>query len=320
MRLVDHGEFDQWVTAAAAARTSLPEAFIEKDYWITEVLRALAIGLPGAIVFKGGTSLSKGWHMLSRFSEDLDILVRPGAVNPPWTTAAAMERGLKNVCSIVEQVDGLTGDPSRTTRSRPKGRAEFFRYVPRFSDFPGIEPGLVVEPGIGSGDWPTSPRQISSLAADTVVEAGAAEAVGADDLVAFEIETLEPARTFVEKLFIAHAAVERHRAGEGIGRRARHFADLAILTEVPSITDLVRSDRYGEIVRDVDRASREWYGAAHNPPPDLRFAQSSVFIPDDVFDAISRVYDAECSRLFFGKAYPSLSDGQDRLRRLRDYL
>ena len=49
---------------------------IEKDWWVTAVLRAM-FSLPYAkhLSFKGGTSLSKCWHLIDRFSEDIDIAI-----------------------------------------------------------------------------------------------------------------------------------------------------------------------------------------------------------------------------------------------------
>ena len=57
-----------------ALQTGLPPSSIEKDWWVTQVLKALHT-LPYAehIAFKGGTSLSKCWNLIARFSEDVDI-------------------------------------------------------------------------------------------------------------------------------------------------------------------------------------------------------------------------------------------------------
>src|SRR5205814_7589456 len=56
--------------------TGLPAVAIEKDWWVTLVLNAsFALAYSNNIVFKGGTSLSKGWNLIDRFSEDLDLAV-----------------------------------------------------------------------------------------------------------------------------------------------------------------------------------------------------------------------------------------------------
>jgi hypothetical protein len=320
VKLNERDDFDQWVIRAAE-QSGLPEAFVEKDYYVTEALRAVTLAFPGAVVFKGGTSLSKGWGILERFSEDLDLLIRRASVSPPWTTDGQVMSGLKRVCAVVATVPGFSRDPTRTSVSRPKRRAEFFAYEPRFPEFPGIESGLLLEPGIGSGDWPTTPRSTSSLVATEVIETGMGTEIETDDLAPFEIDILAPERTFVEKLFIAHAAVENHRAGTPIGRRARHFADLAVLAARPEIRDLL-ADRatYRSIVEDIDRSSREWYGPEHLPPNDLRFADSSVFLSEADLESIRAAYDRECNRLFFGRAYPSLDVCLSRLAALRDQL
>jgi predicted nucleotidyltransferase component of viral defense system len=57
-----------------AAKTQLSPDAIEKDWWVTMTLRALfSCECAGHIVFKGGTSLSKAWNLIERFSEDIDI-------------------------------------------------------------------------------------------------------------------------------------------------------------------------------------------------------------------------------------------------------
>jgi hypothetical protein len=74
----DDPEFGDLVSIVAGER-HLGRGLVEKDYWVTHTLRALHdLGL--AIWFKGGTSLSKGFGLIERFSEDLDLKVEPGRV------------------------------------------------------------------------------------------------------------------------------------------------------------------------------------------------------------------------------------------------
>src|SRR5580658_6932052 len=63
--------------AETAARKVLPEAIIEKDFWVCWMLKQLfsTEALSGRLLFKGGTSLSKIFHAISRFSEDIDLAV-----------------------------------------------------------------------------------------------------------------------------------------------------------------------------------------------------------------------------------------------------
>lgn len=79
MRLFEHPDFEQAIIRAAEhfRARRLREAIIEKDYYVTEALRIVAAAAPDQIIFKGGTSLAKGWNLIQRFSEDIDIFLDP---------------------------------------------------------------------------------------------------------------------------------------------------------------------------------------------------------------------------------------------------
>ena len=66
MRLFEHPDFDQ-VILQAAEHFQLRPGIIEKDYYVTEVLRIIAATAGDKVIFKGGTSLSKGWNLIQRF-------------------------------------------------------------------------------------------------------------------------------------------------------------------------------------------------------------------------------------------------------------
>ena len=72
--LAQRDDFKELINIAAHQLTIRPE-IVYKDYWATSALRAIASdpNLHKQIIFKGGTSLSKGWKLIDRFSEDLDI-------------------------------------------------------------------------------------------------------------------------------------------------------------------------------------------------------------------------------------------------------
>jgi predicted nucleotidyltransferase component of viral defense system len=75
LRLFQHPDFEQAILQAAEhfREQNLRPAIIEKDYYVTEALRVLTNSSGSKIIFKGGTSLPKGWNLVQRFSEDIDI-------------------------------------------------------------------------------------------------------------------------------------------------------------------------------------------------------------------------------------------------------
>ena len=72
MRLFEHPDFDQAILRAAEhfQDQGLRPAIIEKDYFVTEALRVIAEVAADKVIFKGGTSLSKGWNLIRRFSHE----------------------------------------------------------------------------------------------------------------------------------------------------------------------------------------------------------------------------------------------------------
>lgn len=196
MRLHEHPDFATFVTAAANA-AELQESFVEKDYWITEILRVIAATLPERAMFKGGTSLSKGWGLLDRFSEDVDLFVNP-SVHPPLS-GNQIDKVLKGLRDDVDAIPGLMFDPEESRTIGGFGRMDTFRYEPAFEGPLGFPPTVRLEPGVQSGQHPTERRPISSLVGAMLVERGVAGGLQVEGLEPFDMELLHFRRTFCGK-------------------------------------------------------------------------------------------------------------------------
>ena len=85
LRLFEHPDFEQAIIQAAEhfRGQGMRPAIIEKDYYVSEALRVIAATAGDKVIFKGGTSLAKGWNLIQRFSEDIDIFLDPTAFQPP---------------------------------------------------------------------------------------------------------------------------------------------------------------------------------------------------------------------------------------------
>jgi hypothetical protein len=317
VRLHEHDDFAAFVTAAAADN-DLAEAFIEKDYWITEILCVIAQTLRGRAIFKGGTSLSKGWALLDRFSEDVDLFVDPDV--EPTLGKRAVDRVLKQLANHVEVIGGLALTDSNTIGGR--GRVDTFTYESRFPAIAGFPPTVRLEPGVQSGRQPTAEVEISSLVSDLLRVRGAVgDLGGVDGLEPFPMTLLHFRRTFVEKLFAIHGKVERLKAdGHPLGRDARHYADIHVLAGRDEVLEMLRSEEYAEIRRDYDANSRAFFPKSYRPPEGLRFDQSdALFPPAHVRELIELDYERECARLFF-RPHPPFSDVLARLETIRELL
>lgn len=318
MKLCEHPDFAALLVAAAQA-TGLSEQFVEKDYYVTEVLRIIAGTYRGQVIFKGGTSLSKGWALIDRFSEDVDLFVDPARFDPPLSGARAVDRELRTLRDRVAAHPGLELAPELGQTIGGRGRADHLAYATRFDALPGIASTVRLEPGVQSGDHPVEQRTIDSLVAAFLREQGQGEL--ADDLEPFVMILLHFRRTFVEKLFTIHSKVIRLiEDGTPVARDARHYADLHALASRPEVLAMLRSDEYREIREDYDVLSSQWFPRSHRPPAGLSFRESQALFPTaELRKQLAADYARQCELLFPGD-FPSFTDVLGSFERLREWL
>ncbi|MBS1868042.1 MAG: nucleotidyl transferase AbiEii/AbiGii toxin family protein [Actinobacteria bacterium] len=304
---------------ATAQANGLNEQFVEKDYYVTEVLRIVAEAYGAKVIFKGGTSLSKGWALIDRFSEDVDLFVDPARFNPPLQGARAIDRELRTLRDLVAGHPGLDLVPELRQTIGGRGRADHLAYVTRFDALPGVASTVRLEPGVQSGDHPVERRTIESLIAVFLREQDQTDV--AEDLEPFEMTLLHFRRTFVEKLFTIHSKVMRLlEDGTPVARDARHYADLHALASRPEVLAMLQSDEYREIRDDYDELSSQWFPRGHRPPAGLSFRQSpALFPPAQLREQLAADYASQCELLFPGD-FPSFAAVLGSFERLREWL
>ncbi len=320
MRLCEHPDFEQAVVRAAehfSARRLRP-AIIEKDYYVTEALRAIADAAGDKVIFKGGTSLSKGWDLIERFSEDIDLFLDPLAFSPPLK-GRAIDRGLKRLRDAVGHHPALTfiADESQTIGGF--GRNDHFAYTQHFGGPGEVRDRVLLETGTASGREPTSTVALRSYLAEFLEDT--TQSIGAEDEASFSLRLLHFRRTFVEKMFAIHSKVELlKRAGEPIGSYARHYYDLYQLAARPEVRAMLSSDEYATIKADYDKISRAHFPKSYFHPEDMSFARSDALFPRaDLAALIGPEYEQQCQTLCYGP-FPSWNQVQARFDELRDVL
>jgi len=320
VKLFEHPDFEQAVIRAAEhfRARGLREAIIEKDYFVTEALRIIELAAGSKVIFKGGTSLSKGWNLVQRFSEDADIFLDPTAFDPPLGKKA-IDRELKKLRQAIERHPGLKFVENESQTIGGFGRNDRFEYVQRFAGTGDIRNRVFVEAGTASGREPTEIVRLQSYVGQFLQETGVS--LGADDEGPFTMRLLHFRRTFVEKMFAIHAKVEAFKqAGKPIGGYARHYYDLFCLAARPEVLAMLQSDEYGVIKADYDRISTEHFEKSYVAPPYMSFAKSDALFPPAELRAILAVeFEKQCRVLCFGP-FPSWDDVQARLEEMRQLL
>ena len=222
MKLFQHPDFEQAVIRAADyfRPRGLREAIIEKDYYVTETLRIIEQQTGSKVIFKGGTSLSKGWGLIQRFSEDIDIFLDPTAFTPALGKKG-IDRELKKLRDSIERHPGLTFIEKESQTIGGFGRNDRFQYVQRFAGTGEIRNRVFVEAGTASGREPTERVRLQSYVGQFLDEIGTS--LGAEDEGPFEMRLLHFRRTFVEKMFAIHAKVEAFKLLGGSRRDCCHL-------------------------------------------------------------------------------------------------
>jgi Nucleotidyl transferase AbiEii toxin, Type IV TA system len=320
VRLFEHPDFDQAVLQAAEhfRGKGLRPSLIEKDYYVTEALRIIADRAGDKIIFKGGTSLSKGWNLIQRFSEDIDIFLDPLAFTPPLGKKG-IDRELRKLRDAIGTHPALTFEAEESVTIGGFGRSDRFSYEQRFGGPGEITSRVLLEAGAASGREPTVVVELCSFLSQFLVQTGAS--LGATDESRFSMRLLHFRRTFVEKMFAIHSKVELlKREGRPLGGYARHYYDLFQLAAQPEVVAMLKSDEYAVIKADYDRISRDHFPKSYFHPEGMSFAKSdAIFPPDELAAAIAIEYEAQCRALCYGP-FPAWAEVQARLVTLRDFL
>ena len=284
-------------------------AIVEKDYYLCRALHALSAGHAGEFILKGGTSLSKGWNLLDRFSEDLDILVRSEA---DWGKSKRDTR-LKVLRDAIGEAKGfaLDQEDKRTRAETGVSRSAVYRYQSVTSDVPGLGRNVLFEAGYrGSADAAVK-RTIRSMVAEYAKDKGQQDL--AEDLRDFEIELQDLRRTFVEKLFAIHAAYAKDLANN----RMRHYYDLSRLCGVEEIQSYVGTGAYRACVADVKGICRDSFPDQAVPEGDS-FKDSRAFQVSETFAELERNYKRE-AEIFFSEP-PKLKAIFEEIKKVRPKL
>lgn len=294
-------DFESLLDEAARFHGIPDPAFVEKDYYVTEALRAVASGFGDHVIFKGGTSLSKGWSLIHRFSEDIDLYVHPGDRGEK-----ARNTLLKAVANAVGTCPALSARKLQPHPVKGVARATVFEY--RSATYETrIENMVIVRAGIQSGIFPTEVLEIRSLLAEFLASRGVGPI--SNDMETFKMNVLHYRRTFVEKLFALHDKVARGVLAEGghLGRYARHYYDVSQLLPLAEVQAMLNGPEYREIAADYHRLTSSYF-PNQLLPAGMNLHESPALFPDAELKAIlGASYLNECEILCYG-SFPSYDE------------
>ena len=219
----------------------MPQAYVEKDYWMTRALRFLSeSSYAEDVVFKGGTSLSKAYRLIHRFSEDIDLAVRSAG-----KTNSAKKQLIKNVESVVTQgLNYLEGNERETKGSKFRRTVHQYPHSVDDGDFGQASRDLLIEINAFTNPEPFEIRELRTFIAEGLSRKGKTDLIDRFGLENFSIKVLSPKRTLVEKML---GIIKYSYSDDPIARLSdhiRHLYDICLVLKHHEYQDFIASNEF----------------------------------------------------------------------------
>ena len=302
---------------------------IEKDWWVTAVLRAL-FQLPYAdhLSFKGGTSLSKCWNLIDRFSEDIDIaidreylgfsgILSKTQISDKLRRAACsfvreqMQKDLANqLCQTgidsskfnvnVNITSVTTTDPEVINVNYDSALVDALTITISDDNARYIMPKVKIEVSGRSMGEPVSDVLLDSMIDQVYPTAPFAEAK-------FNVRAVRPERTFLEKLFLLHEEFAKSQGQIRVERMSRHLYDVRQMLNTP-IAEKAIADK--QLYQQVIEHRRTFIGLRGFDYDSLSLQKLNIIPPNDIMQQWKNDYEKMRLYMIYGEsvAFDNLID------------
>jgi predicted nucleotidyltransferase component of viral defense system len=244
-----------------AVATGFQEKAIEKDWWVTLILQACFLTQwKKDLVFKGGTSLTKAWGLIERFSEDIDLVMNREVLGFKGELSNTQIKRLREktsefmatafMDSLSRSLTEMGVDPKLyKLEVQPGGVADrdpqiLELYYHSFLDTDDyLTEKVIIEIGARSLMEPASNRTIQTIIGTALPNRPFSD-------TPFEVLTVDPRRTFLEKVFLLHEEFSKPRERMRHERMSRHLYDLEKLMDTEFGRDAINDRQlYEKIVQ-----------------------------------------------------------------------
>ena len=314
-----------------SAKTKLRTNAIEKDWWVTLAIKA-AFSTPyrSQLLFKGGTSLSKSWGLIERFSEDIDFVLNREALGFSGELSKSQVAKLRKASShfistvfrgsfsqtllemgVAPELFTLTVQPTEVTDRDPQVLELHYKSLQAADGY--LADKVLIEIGTRSLLEPADARKVHSIIGETIP----GQPFSGEP---FSILTVNPQRTFLEKIFLLHEEFCKPAEKIRHNRMSRHLYDLEQLMDSQyGKAALENTELYRLIVRH-----REKYTPIRGLNYSSLLPQTINFIPlQEVSELWKRDYEGMQASMIYGKSldYTTLIERlhelKDRVRRVK---
>lgn len=211
----DDRELLRDIIVTVSEKSGIEESIVEKDYYVTLILKELVKRNPD-VVFKGGTSLSKAYQVIERFSEDIDI-----TFGEHIGEARRKKLKYKLLRPISEQLGLPIDNWDKIESDKDYNHYDFLYETMNETEGNVLKPYVKLETALMSYSYPTEEREITSIIYENLKDE-APEIISEYGLEPFIMKTQSLVRTFIDKLF---AVCDYYMNGKAT-RNSRHLYDI----------------------------------------------------------------------------------------------
>jgi hypothetical protein len=316
MTLHTDRELFKEIIDTTAKDLNLPFLYIEKDYWVTYVLKNLANSQYSDIaIFKGGTSLSKAYKIIERFSEDIDL-----AVITDGESSNQIKKLIKKIeVAILDENFNELPEHEQTSKG-----SEFRKTLHDYAklengDFGHASESIILELNSFAYPHPFELKEISTYIFDFLSKA-APTMIEQYNLEPFHVNVLNYKRTFCEKISaIARASHESDDEQTQLKEKIRHFYDIYFLMNEKEIDLFLNSNEFVDMIEKVRVDDQNQFN--QNNWATIPLYTTKIFTDTSVIlDQLSSFYTNNFKDLVYAQTLPQINDIKSKIEVLARIL
>jgi len=301
---------------ATALHLNLPYLYIEKDYWVTYVLKNLANSEYSDIaIFKGGTSLSKAYKIIERFSEDIDLAVITDG------------KGSNEIKKLIKKIEVAILDDNFTALPKHEQNSKGSQFRKTVHDYMKLEDGdfghatesIILELNSFAHPHPFEAKEISTYISDFLLTT-APTMIEEYFLEPFNVNVLNYKRTFCEKISaVARASYESDDEYTQLKEKIRHFYDIYFLMNEPEIDSFLYSNDFVDMIQKVRVDDQNQFN--QNNWATVSLYTTKIFTDTAaILDELNNFYSSNFRDLVYAQTLPSIDEIRIKIEVLAEVL
>ena len=313
------------ILANVAEDKGIVDNAVEKDYWVSMVLRSIfSLPYATAFVFKGGTSLSKGWGLIDRFSEEIDLAIDPRYLG--FTDVATKSQRTKLRKGSKKFIDGIFAIDIKI-KLKEFGLLECCKVIVPETSVSDLDPVVLfieynsvlqtkmqyiperikIEISCRSLMEPSENVEMRSMIEDAYPDEEFS-------LPIFTVPIVVPGRTFLEKVFLLHEEFNRPNGCTHIERITRHMYDIVKMMNKPFATEAMQNIQLYEDIVAHRKKFTAWSGLDYT----THLPHTISFLPPVSIENVLREDYKQMQIGFIYADAPSFDEIMKRLQDLQD--